>query len=579
MPTNIIGYLHGHDSSACLVQDGRVVAFIEEERLIRQKHAVGIFPVRAIEGCLKQGGISLADVDCFAFGYDAPRFDNGEIAAFYEKTNQTYPPDPGTKGWQQVNLRKHSSKVLSDRLHYELQRYFGSGGDIPLEYFPHHESHAHAAFHYSGFDEALILIVDGSGDHQCTTIWKGSGTEITQLHEINIPHSLGWFYSAITEFLGFEAYDGEYKVMGLAPLGKPNADIRAKLQQVLHPGPSQFDYVLNRDYIHNGKHSYSTRFTDELAELLGVAPRAEKGKIEQIHMDIAYEAQRLLEECVFRLLTHFRETTGLRHLTIGGGVGQNVKLNGRIRESGMFDDISLFPIPSDSGTATGAALGVHQRKTGKVVRDRLRDLYWGPSFTDAQIENELKTCRLTAERPQALASTVADMLASGKIVGWFQGEMEAGARALGHRSILADPRHASGRDRVNEAIKYREIWRPFCPSMTADALERFATHPAYDPFMITAFTATEEAKALLPAVIHVDGTMRVQIVEEDTNPLFYELLREFEKKAGVSVLLNTSFNIKGEPIVCTPRDAIRTFYSTGLDALILGPYVLSKSRS
>ena len=250
MPTNIIGYLHGHDLSACLVQDGRVVAFIEEERLIRQKHAVGIFPVRAIEGCLKQGGISLADVDLFAFGYDAPRFDNGEIAAFYEKTNQTYPPDPGTKAWQQVNLKKHSSKVLADRLHYELQRYFGSGSDIPLEYFPHHEfprARSVSLFRIRrGADPDRRRIGRSSVHHDLEGIRNRDHAALRDQH----PAFVGRFYSAITEFLGFEAYDGEYKVMGLAPLGQAERrHFRGKpWQQVLHPVAATVRFrVLNRE--------------------------------------------------------------------------------------------------------------------------------------------------------------------------------------------------------------------------------------------------------------------------------------------------------------------------------------------
>jgi carbamoyltransferase len=574
---NIIGYHHGRDPSACLLQDGRVIAFVEEERLIRYKHATNVFPIRSIDACLRQGGLTIGDVECFAYGYDATRFGNGEMAEFYDRLNQRYPPDPGTRAWQISNL-KRTPQSVQGRLANELLRQYGTHQAPPVHFYGHHRAHAVATFQLSPFDEALVFVVDGSGEHQCTTLWRGAGSDLELIYEMELPHSLGWFYSAVTEYLGFESYDGEYKVMGLAAYGRPHTGFRAVLTEVLHPGENDFDYVLERDYIHNGQHTYSGRFTDKLVAKLGLAPRAYVDPITAEHEDFAFEAQHALEEAVLRLLRHFRETTGLRNLTIGGGVGQNVKMNGRIRESGLFDEVFLFPIPADSGTSVGAALGVHRQITGSAARAELQDVYWGPCFSDDEIEADLRESGVAFEKPARIEERVADLLAEGRIVGWFQGRMEAGQRALGARSILADPRSVEIRDRVNAAIKYREYWRPFCPSIAVEDIGRYVVRPTHAPFMIMAFSATDAAIREIPGVVHVDGTMRIQTVDAHSNPRFYSVIKAFAARTGVPVLLNTSFNIKGEPIVCSPRDALRTFWSTGLDALAIGSFLLIKQN-
>ena len=573
---NIIGYLHGRDPAACLVANGELVAFVEEERLIRQKHAANIFPIRSIDFCLKAGGLDLKDVDAFAFGYDAPSFSNGKIASIYDRINAHYPPDATTRNWQLANLSGHSVEAFTSRLDREILRYYGVANPAPLRFFPHHHSHAITAFHFSPFEDALVLIVDGSGDYQCTTLWEGRGAELKLLHEVEIPHSLGWFYAAVTEFLGFESYDGEYKVMGLAAYGRPNPRFREAFEQVLHPDSTPFGYALEGQYIHNGKRTHSGRFTDALVELLGMAPRARTEPLTAIHEDIAFEAQRALEEAVLRLVRHFRTVTGSKRLVLAGGVAQNVKMNGRIHAEGLFDEIFAFPIPSDSGTSIGAALGVHGEETGSIPRSPLKHLYLGPSYTDREIEDELNACGIAFERPDDLVAATAAKLEAGCLVGWFQGALEGGARALGARSILADPRTVETRDRVNAAVKFREYWRPFCPSLPIEDLDRFVNRGSEAPFMIMAFEATEEASARIPAVVHVDNTMRIQTVSREQNPLYHSLLVEFGRRTGAPALLNTSFNVKGEPIVCSPKDAIRTFFSTGLHVLVIGPYIVTK---
>jgi len=576
----LLSYFHGIDPAAALIDDGRVVAYVEEERLLRNKHAPNLFPIRSIEACLKLGGVGLREIDAIVYGWDAPRYASGEMAAFYDAVNTQFPPDAATRRWQQRNVGLFAPAALRRTLAMQLVRHFGVDVDHipPLWFRPHHRSHAAAAFLLSPFEEALVLTIDGSGDSDCTTIWTGRGPTLTPLHRVEIPHSLGWFYAAITEYLGFDAYDGEYKVMGLAAYGRENLDFRAKLATIVQPGPRGFDYEVDPAFIHHGEHTFSERFTDRLPALIGLPPRQGPRKLEPLHEDLAFEAQRLLEETVIRLVSHFQRETGLRTLCIGGGVGLNVKMNSRLHRMDLFDQVWAFPIPSDSGLAIGAAIDHWTTTTGHRPPP-LEHLYLGPSYDDDDIENQLRQCGLDYHRPADLAAATADLLADGKVVGWFQGRLEGGPRALGGRSILADPRTLAARDRVNAAIKFREYWRPFCPSLTIESAARYLVKPCPAPFMILAFEATELASATAPAVVHVDNTVRVQTVDAATAPRYHALLEAFERKTGVPVVLNTSFNVKGEAIVATPRDAIRCFSATGLDALAIGAFIVEKPRA
>jgi carbamoyltransferase len=576
----LLSYFHGIDPAAALIDNGRIVAYVEEERLLRNKHAANLFPIRSIEACLSLGRVGLGDVDAIVYGWDAPRYGSGDMARFYDEINRRYPPDAATERWQQRNVGHFAPASLRRTLVANLVRHFGiePAGVPAMEFHPHHKSHAAAAFFLSPYPEALVLTVDGSGDSDCTTVWRGRGTALEPLHRSELPHSLGWFYAAITEYLGFDAYDGEYKVMGLAAYGRDNLELRAKLATIVRPGPRGFDYEVDPAFIHHGAHTYSDRFTDRLPALIGLPPRQGPRKLEPIHEDLAFEAQRLLEETVIRLIGHFQRETGLAALCIGGGVGLNVKMNSRLRRLGVFDRVWAFPIPSDSGLAIGAAIGHEVAATG-VRPPPLDHLYLGPSFDDNDIEQQLRQCGLAYHRPEDLAAATADLLGDGKVIGWFQGRMEGGPRALGGRSILADPRTIAARDRVNAAIKFREYWRPFCPSLTIESAEQYLVKPEAAPFMIVAFEATELARRTVPAVVHVDGTVRVQTVDATTAPRYHAVLEAFERKTGVPVVLNTSFNVKGEAIVCTPRDAIRCFSATGLDALVIGAFIVDKPRA
>ncbi len=575
---NILGYFDGIDPAAAILCDGEVKAYVEEERLIRYKHAPNVFPIRSIDACLKLAKLSLGDIDCAVYGWDAPRYVGGDMAAFYERVNREHPPDDRTVGWQRRLTSIFSPATIEEKLRSNLAEFYGPGAKIPqVRYYPHHKTHAAAAFYLSPFDEALVLTIDGSGDSDCTVVWRGKGTSLTAIDRIEIPHSLGWFYAAITELLGFAAYDGEYKVMGLAAYGRENLDIRRKLEQVVTVGPRGYDYAVDPRYIHHGAHTYSGRFTDALPALLGIEPRQGPRPLEPIHEDIAFETQRLLEETTLRLLTHHRKQTGLTNLCVSGGVALNVKMNSRIHRLGLFDHVFPFPIPNDSGLSIGAPLGYWVEQTGKRPQP-LRHVYWGPQYTDAEIELQLSSCGLDYRRCDDIAEDTAKLLASGKVVGWFQGGLEGGPRALGGRSILADPRNTEARDRVNAAIKFREYWRPFCPSLLEDAASDYMKKADAARYMILAFEATQRAVTDAPAVVHVDETMRAQTVDAESNPRYHALLTAFARRTGVPVLLNTSFNIKGEAIVCSPRDALRTFFSTGIDALAIGTFLVEKPR-
>lgn len=571
----ILGLFNGVDPAACMMVDGELVAYVEEERLVRYKHAPNQFPIRSIEYCCKQQGIKISDVDYIAYGWDCVAYSDGRMRAFYDQTNAEYPPDAGTLAWQRRNLGYFHLDNMQEMMRQHLVRHFGNVKIPPLKTVPHHYSHAVTAFQLSELEDALVLTIDGSGDSQTTCVWHGANDKLELLHEIKIPHSLGWLYAAVTEYLGFEAYDGEYKVMGLAAFGRENEHFRKALNRIVTTAEDGFSFRVDPKAIHHGAHTFSQRHTDYLVELFGMEPRLGGQRILPEHEDLAFETQRLLEDTVLRLLRHFQEQTGARKLGISGGVGLNVKMNYAIQKSGLFEQVHVFPICSDSGTGIGAAAAIYQELTRKRPKP-VEHVYLGPGYTDAEIELQLESCGLDYSRHENIAERAADILAEGKVLGWFQHRMEGGPRALGSRSILADPRTVAARDRVNQAIKFREYWRPFCPSLTNESRTRYLEKAAQAPFMITAFDATPEMAEHAPAVVHVDNTVRVQTVERKHNPAYHDLLTAFEERTGIPILLNTSFNIKGEAIVCSPRDALRTFWTTGLDALVMGSFLVTK---
>ena len=573
----ILGIYEGHsDPSVALINKGKILAFCEEERPLRFKHAFGIYPERALSYCLETAGIKMSDVEYVATNWNLDAFTDGRMKNFFDNMNNKYPVDAATLAFQNRILSIFNKKSYTAKHEMYWRRIFGNVKLPEIHGIPHHYSHAFMACHHSSFDSALCLTIDGSGDEHCTVIWDYNGDTISPIYSIPMPHSLGWFYAAITEYLGFDAYDGEYKVMGLAAYGRQNDELMKKMNTVVKAAPDGVGYEIGTEFIHYGAHSYSGRFTDALASLFAREPRLPTGPIDSWHEDLAFAAQKALETAVERLVDWGLDKLGYDNLCIGGGVGLNVKMNSNLFMNKRVKNIFPHPLCADSGGAIGAALALDFAMHGSIP-EKLDSLSLGHEFSNNEIRAALDIAQLRYEKAENICAIVAKELAAGKIVAWFQGRMEGGPRALGNRSILADPRKPDNRDRVNAIIKFREYWRPFCPSMTAEAAPQYFDRYVDAPFMVIAFTANEKLKKDAPAIVHVDDSCRVQIVHKETSKLYHSLIKAFEKETGVPVLLNTSFNIKGEPIVCTPHDALRTFCSTGLDILAIGDFLVRKN--
>lgn len=563
------------DPSVALVRDGKVLAFSEEERHIRLKHAEGVYPARALRYCLDTAGVSIEDVEAVGIAWNLEAFNDGTMQAFYDSMSSEHPVDKDTLAWQNRSIASRNSDVYRESHEFEWRRMFGDLRFPRIYGLPHHYVHAFQAFMQSPFEEAICLTLDGSGDQHCTVLWRCSGDQITPLKSFEMPHSLGWFYAAFTEYLGFDAYDGEYKVMGLAAYGEYDPEIKSKVSEVLSAGSDGVEYRVDTRYIHGGPHTYSGRFTDTLVDLLGRKPRRADEEILPWHKNLAFAVQECLEESAIRLVRWAIQETGINNLCIGGGVGLNVKMNSKLFQQPEVIDVFAHPLCSDSGAAAGAALAACYQIAG-FPPEKLTSLALGYEEDLSQVEQTLDRCRIAYEKPADICEAVADELAQGRLVGWFQGRMEAGPRALGQRSILVDPRSTNNRDKVNAVIKYREDWRPFCPSIIAENMLDYFDNYSDAPFMIISFQANKKLTEDAPAIVHVDGTSRVQAVHRDANPTYYRLLEAFQRRTGVPVLLNTSFNVQGEPIVCTAMDALRTFWATGLEILALEGFLIRK---
>jgi len=571
----ILGIFHSHfDPSAALVVDNQIIAHVEEERLIRNKHAKGKFPIRSIDYVLREGNIKITDIDYITQAWDTQKYDNGIIANHYKKINTMYPTSREDLAYQNKHLNFFSTEKQKGIILDNLIKQYGDIKFPEIKFVHHHFAHACTAYFNSGINESLVLTIDGSGEEITTAWWTGKNNRLTLLREIKVPHSLGWFYSAFTEYLGFHAYDGEYKVMGLAAFGEHRQEIKEKIDKIVwYDNAGGFE--TNPILLSRGHRTFSYYYPDKLQKFMGESPRATTHSIRQWHKDCAYTVQQRLEEIVCEMTQYWVEKTGIRSLCISGGVGLNVKMNGCLFNLGLVQDLFIYPICSDAGCSIGSAMALNYNLQG-LENSKLNSLYLGPQFSDNEIIKILTNCKIQFSEEKTIEKSVAKLISTGKVVGWFQGRMEGGPRALGARSILADPRYIESRDKVNKIIKYREQWRPFTPSMTEEGAKMYFDNYTYAPFMILTFKANKKAEKEIPAVVHIDKTSRPQIVDESCNKRYYNVIQEFKNLTGVPVLLNTSFNIKGEPIVCTPQDAIRTFYGTGMDALAIGNCLIIK---
>jgi carbamoyltransferase len=563
------------DPSACLIADGRIVAMAEEERFTREKHAEGKFPENAIKFCLQQAKIGLGDVDYIAIGWDITAYPL-KMAEHYLRTWHKWPTkDEKTLNWEINSLRKYSGDAYVKKIRNQLMAAGFNENDIPTMVFrPHHYCHAISAYLASGFNEANIVTVDGHGEENCTVLWEARGREIRKLREFNIPHSLGWFYAAFTRFVGFKIYDGEGKCMGLAPYGHPNKKLERAVNEILRIGSDA--YEVDPTYLFYSKRTIADEFSDKFAQAFGEYRKTDKDEIRDEHKDAAYEAQRRLEEAAVMLTRSVVKQTKLRNICLAGGVALNCKMNGVVHRLDEIDNIFIQPVSGDDGSVLGAAMAIYLENGLPIDGFRMDHVYFGPEYTNQDIEAVLKAHDLEYGRPAEIEKETARLISDGSIVGWFQGRMEVGPRALGNRSILADPRNPKSKDIVNQKVKFREPWRPFCPSIMYEHADEYLVKSCYHPFMILTFIVNEEKTKEIPSVVHVDNTARPQTVRKDVNPRYWSLLNEFYRITNVPVLLNTSFNIKGDPIVCTPEDAVECYEKTGLDALAIGDYLVTK---
>jgi len=584
----------GMNPAACLLVDGKLVAAVEEERFTRVKSAPGQFPGGAVRFCLEAAELGLGDVDRIAFAWDARKYPYRMLGAL---ARQYLRHRPRAGAGSDATLLKVVSTLLEytpGRLREDVRlglRQEGLAGEPPpIEFVPHHLAHACSAFYTSPFREALVLSLDGSGEDVCTQVAVGRGDRVDVEQAIRIPHSLGWFYAAFTAYFGFTPYRDEGKLMGLAALGavrgesNPWPDRLARVLRTTSDG-----YEVDPTFTRLGEHSLAERFSDALAELVtGYDPRlapilprrrpdpTPSPCLDPAYVDLAWGVQARLEQVVLALARRAGARHGLRNLCVAGGVALNCKLNGALLASGAFDAVFAPPACHDAGAALGAALAV-ARDAGDDVRHQLQHAYLGPQWSQDEIRATLASCKLRAQVCDDIAARVAEELERGAVVGWFQGRMELGARALGARSILASPLAPDIQRRLNLEIKGREPWRPFCPSVLDERRAELLQGASPAPFMTIALRAREPWKERTPAAIHVDGSVRPQTVEQVHSPVYHHLLWEFARRTGVPFVLNTSFNLAGEPIVCSPQEALRCFYASGLDALALGDFLLTKT--
>ena len=587
---------HYHDSAAAIIDSGKVIAAAQEERFTRKKHDAG-FPTRAVEYCLEQSGFELLELDGVVY-YDKPLLKFERLLETY----LAYAPRGLQSFIMSMPVWLKEKLYLKSVLKKELAKIADcKTSELPkLMFAEHHQSHAASAFYPSPFERAAVICMDGVGEWATTSVWLGDGNKLEPKWEINFPHSLGMLYSAFTYYTGFKVNSGEYKLMGLAPYGEPK--YKDLILEHLIDLKDDGSFRLDMQYF-----NYATGLTmtnDRFAKLFGGPARTAESQISQKEMDIARSIQAVTEEVVLKLATSVKKELGVDYLCLAGGVALNCVSNGRLLREGPYKDIWVQPAAGDAGGALGCALAVHYGDADAVRKvdkpDSMHGSYLGPSFSGTSIETPLKKLGAVYQvmEDQNMYEKLAELLDDGKVMGWFQGRMEFGPRALGGRSIIGDPRSSQMQSVMNLKIKYRESFRPFAPSVRAEKVADWFEQDSPSPYMLMVAPIQHDkrlelnehdqslfgidklnvARSQLPAVTHVDYSARIQTVHEDTNPRYYRLLEAFENRTDCPVLINTSFNVRGEPIVCTPEDAYRCFMRTEMDYLVIENYLLSKPK-
>lgn len=552
-----------HDAAAAIIRDGQLVAAAQEERFTRLKHDAE-FPVRAINYCLRQAGISVGELDYVGF-YDKPFIKFERLLYTYLATFPKSLPSflKAMPVWLKDKL--WIPQLIRNELDY----------DGPILFSEHHQSHAASAFLVSPFQEAAILTIDGVGEWETTTYGVGEGTTIRLLKRIHFPHSLGLLYSAFTYYLGFKVNSAEYKVMGLAPYGEP-VYYDVIMNELIRP-KEDGSYKMNMKYF---GYDYGLTMTNgKFVRLFGRPRREPESAMDQFHKDMAASIQKVTDELMVRMANHLYEETKMKNLCLAGGVALNCVANSKILQRTPFEDLFIQPAAGDAGGAVGVAYHIFNSLLKKERNFVWHDAFLGPEFSEDEIQEYLDGLgieKVNYGREELLRET-ARLIAEQHVVGWFQGRMEWGPRALGNRSILADARNPENQSRVNLKIKFRESFRPFAPAVLMERSAEYFDLDRPSPYMLLTAQVREE-KRHIPSVTHVDRSARLQTVAREENPMFYDLIREFERRTGCPVLINTSFNVRGEPIVCTPHDAFKCFMRTDMDYLVMGNAMLDKKK-
>lgn len=561
-----------HDSSACIISDGLLLAAAEEERFTHIKHgkrpipfSTYELPFHAIDYCLKTAGIHISDVDHIAYSFNPYEL----LGKYGDATNISLPlkPSQQTKkeefdgDWDPLflSLIVNAPGQLADGYPHHLQERFVGAKASPEKwhFVGHHIAHAASAFYPSPFEKAAVMVLDGRGEKATSSYYIGDENKLEMIGEVCLPHSLGLLYEDVTTHLGFLHSSDEYKVMALASYGKPV--YLDSFRNMIHVKENSGDYTIDKV---------------DFTEVLGRKRLKNEPFLEQ-HFDIAHSLQKVLEETGVKLANWLYKTTHCENLCLAGGVALNCVMNAVIRDNTSFKNIWVQPAAGDSGTALGAALWIDMQERNDAVRNEMQHVYWGPEYDDNEIEDFLKWTKVPYRKLENIAEETAKILAQDKVIGWFQGRMEFGPRALGSRSILASPINASMQQKLNE-IKDREDFRPVAPVVLEEDAHEWFEDAHYSPFMLFVYNVKEGKADKIPAVRHVDNTARIQTINRYQHPLYYDLLKEFKELTGVPVLINTSFNTRGEPIVCSPRDAIECFWTSPFDALVINSFLLEK---
>jgi carbamoyltransferase len=560
---NILGINYFfHDSSACIVKDGELIVALEEERFTRRKHSTH-FPSHAVDECLSYVGMKESDIDHIAVSIKPSKHWAKKLA---------YGLSLGSKMGPFVNHELRGTLFKQRDLKKWHKRFLDSGGRAQIHFVEHHLSHIAGTYFLSPYKHAALLSLDGSGEWSTLFVGEAKDDEIDKFSETMFPHSLGSFYEAATEFCGFRPNYDEGKTMGLAPFGNPERfyDIVDRIVDVTNDAKVKID--LSFFNYQNWSHR---RCSDKFYQTFG-KPRGRDDEFQDHHHDVAAAFQKVLEDKVIQICRYLEKRTGAEYLVLAGGVSLNSVMNGRILRETRFRDLYVMPAAGDNGTSIGAAYYVYHSVLGHKGRFHHSNPYVGNHYDKKRIRDILDECKLAYTESDDVCKEAAEILRAGNIIGWYQGRMEIGPRALGNRSILADPTIAGMKDKINAEVKHREAYRPFAPSAPVETKDDYFKIGVEAPFMLKVCDVQEDKKNVIPAITHVDGSARLQTVRKETNPRYHRLLSEFGELSGVPVLLNTSFNIMGEPIVESPLHAIRCFFSTGLDVLVIDDFIIRK---